>query len=101
MPDHVWYFEKHSLEKCEIQGGSYATNYSFRQGIKNMSKKRKSGGTTTLGVIIRALIVLIFIASLIIAFNRITEAIHNDEKKQELEKKAVEYSPQPPVWENI
>ena len=39
MPDHVWYFEKHSLEKCEIQGGSYATNYSFRQGIKNMSKK--------------------------------------------------------------
>ncbi len=57
-----------------------------------MSKKgKKGGGTSPLTVIIRALIVLIFIASLIIAFNRITEAIHNDEKKHELEKKAEVY----------
>ena len=57
-----------------------------------MSKKgKKGGGTSSLTVIIRALIALIFIASLIIAFNRITEAIHNDEKKNELEKKAEIY----------
>ena len=53
-----------------------------------MSKKRKKGGgISPLTLIIRCLIIAIFIASVIIAFNRITEAIHNDEKKQDLEQK--------------
>jgi uncharacterized membrane protein len=51
-----------------------------------MSKKRR-GGVSPLTLMIRILIIVIFIASLIIAFNRITEAIHHDEKKQELEGK--------------
>ena len=53
-----------------------------------MSKKRKKGaGTSPLTHIIRILIVVIFIISVVIAFNRITEAIHNDEKNRELEQK--------------
>ena len=66
-----------------------------------MSKKRKKGGISTLTVIIRALIVLIFIASLIIAFNRIAEAIHNDEKRDALEKKAATYVVEPAFVKNI
>lgn len=50
-----------------------------------MSKKRKKGGSIKpLTLVIRLLIVAIFIASVIIAFNRIGEAIHNDEKKEDL-----------------
>ena len=57
-----------------------------------MSKKRKTGGgPSPLTLIIRLLIVAIFVASVIIAFNRITEAIHNDEKKNELEKKVAAF----------
>ena len=53
-----------------------------------MSRKRKKGGSPSLlTVIIRLLIVAIFIASVVIAFNRITEAIHNEERKKELEEK--------------
>ena len=53
-----------------------------------MSKKRKKGaGTSPLTLVIRILIVVIFIISVVIAFNRITEAIHNDEKNRELEQK--------------
>ena len=66
-----------------------------------MSKKRKKGGgISPLTLVIRILIVVIFIASLIIAFNRITEAIHNDEKKQELENKTA-YSVVQVLPENI
>ena len=54
-----------------------------------MSKKRKKGGVSPLTLIIRILIVVIFIISVIIAFNRITEAIHNDEKSRELEQRLV------------
>ena len=62
-----------------------------------MSKKRKKGGgTSPLTLIIRCLIVAIFIASVIIAFNRITEAIHNDEKKQDLEQRVAWVIPDAP-----
>ena len=54
-----------------------------------MSKKRKKGGVSPLTLIIRILIVVIFIISVIIAFNRITEAIHNDENSRELEQRLV------------
>ncbi|MBR7111704.1 MAG: hypothetical protein IKC75_02105 [Clostridia bacterium] len=59
-----------------------------------MSKKRKKGGgISPLTLMIRLLIVVIFIASVIIAFNRITEAIHNDEKKKDLTQKTASTLP--------
>ena len=67
-----------------------------------MSKKRKKGsGTSSLTLIIRLLIVAIFVASVIIAFNRITEAIHNDEKKNELEKKVAAFAVEANSFENF
>ena len=52
-----------------------------------MSKKNKKGrgGATTLTLVIRTLIVLIFIAALIIAFNRVGEVIQNNQKKKEMQ----------------
>lgn len=58
-----------------------------------MSKKRKKGGVSPLTHVIRILIVVIFIISVIIAFNRITEAIHNDEKSRELEQEQAQALP--------
>ena len=57
-----------------------------------MSKKRKKGGAISpLTLIIRLLIDIIFIVAVIIAFNRVAEVIHNNEKKDELEKNAVAF----------
>lgn len=54
-----------------------------------MSKNRKKGsGISPLTVIIRLLIVIIFIVAVVIAFNRVTEVIHNNEKKDALQEKA-------------
>lgn len=54
-----------------------------------MSKNRKKGGgISPLTVIIRLLIVIIFIVAVVIAFNRVAEVIHNNEKKDALEQKA-------------
>ena len=54
-----------------------------------MSKKRKKGGALSpLTVIIRLLIVVIFVVAVVIAFNRVAEVIHNNEKKDALEQSA-------------
>ena len=76
-----WAFTSGKKKKCDP-----------KRNEKNMSKKRKKGGAISpLTLIIRVLIVIIFIVAVVIAFNRVAEVIHNNEKKDDLEKKAVAY----------
>ena len=84
----------HTAKRC--QGGAFTPgkkkNCDPKRNEKNMSKKRKKGGAISpLTLIIRLLIVIIFIVAVVIAFNRVAEVIHNNEKKDDLEKKAVAY----------
>ena len=52
-----------------------------------MSKKNKRarGGASTLTILIRLLIALIFVVALVIAFNRVGEVIQNNQKKEALQ----------------
>lgn len=56
-----------------------------------MSKKNKKGrgSASALTLVIRALIVLIFIVALIIAFNRVGEVMQNNQKKEKMQQGAL------------